>query len=43
MAVTSLQSIATGANIEYWNERVDIAAALRWTARMNIFFATSVD
>ena len=41
MAVSSLQSAATGANIEYWNERVDLAAALRWTARMNMHEAVA--
>ena len=36
MAVHSLQSSATSANIEYWNERVELAAAFRWTARLNM-------
>ena len=28
-------------NIEYWEERVDLAAALRWTARLNMHEAVA--
>ncbi|SMY08278.1 class II aldolase and adducin N-terminal domain-containing protein [Flavimaricola marinus] len=31
----------TGANIEHWQERVDLAAAFRWTARLNMHEAVA--
>ena len=31
----------TGANIDFWQERVDLAAAFRWTARLNMHEAVA--
>ena len=33
--MTALASLRTGHNIDHWQERVDLAAAFRWTARLN--------
>lgn len=33
--------VKTGANIEHWRERVDLAAAFRWTARLDMHEAVS--
>jgi hypothetical protein len=36
MLMTENTPTIDGANIGHWRERVDLAAALRWTARLNI-------
>lgn len=36
MTVRSLQTAIPGANIEHWKKRVELAAAFRWTARLNL-------
>jgi len=36
MSVTDLRP-----NIEHWQERVDLAAAFRWTARLNMHEAVA--
>lgn len=39
--MAALAEINRGANIEHWQERVDLAAAFRWTARLNLHEAVS--
>lgn len=39
--MTALAELNTGANIGHWQERVDLAAAFRWTARLNMHEAVS--
>ena len=36
MPITANTPTIDGANIGHWQERVDLAAALRWTARLNM-------
>ncbi|MEX0347298.1 MAG: class II aldolase and adducin N-terminal domain-containing protein [Rhizobiaceae bacterium] len=39
--MVALAEVKTGANIEHWQQRVDLAAAFRWTARLNMHEAVS--
>ncbi len=39
--MSTVTRLATGANIGHWQERVDLAAAFRWTARLNMHEAVS--
>jgi len=38
---TQPDATAFGKNIDYWQERVDLAAAFRWTARLNLHEAVA--
>ncbi len=39
--MVALAEVKTDANIEHWQERVDLAAAFRWTARLDMHEAVS--
>ncbi|MEZ5813025.1 MAG: class II aldolase and adducin N-terminal domain-containing protein [Rhizobiaceae bacterium] len=39
--MSTVTQLRSGANIEHWHERVDLAAAFRWTARLDMHEAVS--